>query len=98
MLFLEGKGMVRTMIQLTEHQASELRRLAAQEKTSMAEMVRRAIDHILAQSTATPPKDRLDALSVSGRFDSGAPSIAARHDDELADAYLARAPRPTREP
>ena len=37
-------------------------------------------------------------IAVAGRFDSGIPGIARHHDDELADAYLDRAPRVAEEP
>jgi hypothetical protein len=86
--------MVRTMIQLTEQQSADLRELAAREGTSVAEMVRRAVDRILADAALPPKKSRLEALTVAGLFDSGSPGIARHHDDELAAAYLTGGSRP----
>lgn len=80
--------MIRTQIQLQPEQASRLRELAAAENVSLAELIRRGVDHILAEAQQTPRGRRLDALRVVGAFDSGVPTIAERHDDELADAFL----------
>lgn len=88
--------MVRTMIQLTEQQATAVRELAGQEGASVAEIVRRAIDRMLSEAMIPPPKSRLEALKVTGRFDSGMPGIARGHDDELANAFSAHPPRERR--
>lgn len=85
--------MIRTQIQLRDDQAEQLRDLAAKEGVSMAELVRQAVDRLLVEaSDSRRPTTRLDALVVAGRFDSGMPGVARRHDDELADAYLERSP------
>lgn len=80
--------MVRTQIQLRAAQASRLRALAAAENVSLAELIRRGVDLVLEQSHSGTPGHRLDALRVVGAFDSGLPTVAERHDDELAEAYL----------
>ncbi len=81
--------MIRTQIQLTESQALALKHLAASENVSIAELIRRSIDHTLATTHTVSLDDRRKrALGVIGVFASGQPDIAQRHDDLLAEAYL----------
>ncbi len=80
--------MIRTQIQLHPEQASRLRELAASEGVSLAEMIRRGVGLVLDEARASSGRDRLDALRVAGAFDSGRPSIAEQHDDELVEAFL----------
>ena len=80
--------MVRTQIQLTEMQASALKRLAVRENMSIAELIRRSIDQTLAAThTASQTDRRIRALGVIGAFSSGQPDIARQHDDHLVEAY-----------
>jgi hypothetical protein len=77
--------MVRTQIQLREDQARALKRRAAEQGVSMAELIREAVDRSLARDDEDARWER--ALSVVGRFRSNAPDVAERHDDYLAAAY-----------
>jgi Ribbon-helix-helix protein, copG family len=75
----------RTQISLTRDQASRLRRLAGVRRTSMAALIREAVDR------AYPPPERVDdrwaaALQAIGGFRSGATDVSAEHDRDLADA------------
>lgn len=80
--------MLRTQIQLTESQAAKLRRRAARENVSVAELIRRSIDQTLdAPQTPSPDRRRQKALGIIGAFASGQPSLAREHDDALAEAY-----------
>lgn len=80
--------MLRTQIQLTEAQAAQLRRRAAREKVSVAELIRRSIDQTLSSpQTAPPDRRRQKALEIIGAFGSGQPDLARRHDDALAEAF-----------
>jgi predicted DNA-binding protein len=80
--------MVRTQIQLTEMQARRLKQLAAATGRSMADLIRSSIDATLAQPDAgSADEKRHRALSVVGRFHSGAPDLATAHDRHLADAF-----------
>jgi hypothetical protein len=81
--------MVRTQIQLTERQARELKRMAAREGVSMAEIIRKAVDEkILEKSGEAPREDRIRrALAAAGKFRSGVKDAAERHDEYLAEAY-----------
>ncbi|MBU2604164.1 MAG: ribbon-helix-helix protein, CopG family [Actinobacteria bacterium] len=80
--------MIRTQIQLHADQASRLREVAAAEGVSLAELIRRGVDLVLDEAQESPGRDRLDALRVAGAFDSGLPTVAEQHDEELIEAYL----------
>jgi hypothetical protein len=81
--------MVRTQIQLTEKQARELKRIAAREGVSMAEVVRRAVDVKLRERGGDVPWDEKvrRALAVMGKFHSGLTDVAERHDHYLAEEF-----------
>ena len=81
--------MVRTQIQLTERQARELKRMAAKEGVSMAEIIRRAVDAKIHGGTGEPPwEERVRrGRAAMGKFRSGLKGVAERHDDYLAEEY-----------
>jgi hypothetical protein len=81
--------MVRTQIQLTERQARELKRMAAKEGVSMAEIIRRAVDaKIRGGMGELPWEERVRrAQAATGKFRSGLKDVAERHDDYLAEEY-----------
>lgn len=80
--------MVRTQIQLTEKQAEALRRIAAREKTSMAEVVRRAVDRVV-ETDVLPDWEELKrrAIAAAGSVHSDVTDLSVRHDDYLAEAF-----------
>ena len=80
--------MVRTQIQLTDEQAQALRRIAARQHISMAEVIRKAVDQF-AETTAGigDAEKKQRALSVAGRFRSGLKDLASAHDRHLADTF-----------
>lgn len=79
--------MVRTQIQLTEEQARRLKERAAAEGMSMAELIRRSVDALLADTVAVSEEERRRrALAVIGRFRSGLSDLAENHDRYLAEA------------
>ena len=81
--------MIRTQIQLTEAQYRELRRLAAETGSSMAEIVRRALDRAL--SVGAPSRRDLyrQAAEIVGAFPDrrGAADVAREHDAYLDEAF-----------
>jgi len=80
--------MVRMQIQFTERQRRLLREQAASEQASVSEIVRRAVDSwIDARAQPTTDERRRRAIAAAGRFASGHPDIAERHDDYLPDAF-----------
>jgi len=80
--------MIRMQAQLTTDQARRLRELASEEGVSIAELLRRGADAVLAGSAATdgPAERRRRALEVVGRFRDPGDDVAERHDDYLDDA------------
>lgn len=86
--------MIRTQIQLTEEQSRRVKKIAEREEISMAEVIRRAVDHWIVRYGDIPPEERRRrALSVIGRFSSGLGDVAANHDAYLAEAYGDYEPR-----
>ena len=82
--------MVRTQIQLTERQARELKRIAAREDVSMAEVVRRAVEAKIREGTpGVPWEERVRrTMAVMGKFHSGIRDLAVNHDKYLAEDYM----------
>jgi hypothetical protein len=78
--------MIRTQVQFTEEQIEGLRTRAVRDEVSVAELVRRAVDALMA-SEASPGQARKRAHAVAGQFRSGRRDIAQRHDDHLAAAF-----------
>lgn len=80
--------MVRTQIQLPESQVTTLKRLAALQHTSMAELIRRAIDLFTSSPESGAIGERKKrALAAAGTFHSGRSDVSARHDEYLAEAF-----------
>jgi hypothetical protein len=80
--------MVRTQILLTEQQAQELRKRAAAERRSMADLVRDSVDTMLGAGAGSERDHaKARALAAVGRFRSGVPDLGTRHDDHLAEAW-----------
>ena len=77
--------MIRTQIQLTEEQARELKRRAAERGVSVASLIRAAIANELALDDTPARWER--ALSAVGRFRSGETDVSAEHDRYLPDAF-----------
>ena len=75
--------MVRTQIQLTEEQARRLKATAAERGSSIAEVIREALDSHLAQA---PIGARQRAIAAIGGFRSGQHDVSVRHDDHLGEA------------
>lgn len=80
--------MVRTQIQLTEEQAAVLKRMAAVQHVSMAEIIRKAVD-LIARTGFIPDvkSQRQRAVASAGRFHSGCGDLAEDHDRYLAEAF-----------
>ena len=80
--------MIRTQIQLEETQYRALKELAARQRTSVAELIRRAVREMLENALIVPDQERRRrSLNVVGQFRSGCSDIAERHDDYLAEVY-----------
>lgn len=80
--------MVRTQVQLTKKQAAMLKKRAAEEGVSLAELVRRGVDLYLRNSaTGGDENVRQRALRAVGRFASGGGDLSERHDEYLSKVY-----------
>jgi hypothetical protein len=80
--------MVRTQIQLSPSQAEAVKRLAAEQGISMAELIRQSVDAYLS-GARRPTQDevRQRAMALAGCLRGGPADLAVRHDDYLAEAF-----------
>jgi hypothetical protein len=79
--------MIRTQIQLSESQLRRLKAAAAARGVSLAELVRRGVDVLLAAGAREAGWKRLGSAVGSCRDRSGARDVARRHDRYLAEAW-----------
>ncbi|MDQ7825734.1 MAG: CopG family transcriptional regulator [Candidatus Eremiobacteraeota bacterium] len=80
--------MIRTQIQLEEHQYHALKAKASAEGLSIAELVRRGIDTMLnASGYRSYEERRRRAIKWAGKFSSGVRDLSADHDRHLEEAY-----------
>jgi len=78
--------MIRTQIQITPEQARALKRLAAREGKSVAELVRLSVDAMLRSGGVQDPQElRRKALAAAGKL-SGPADLSARHDAYLVES------------
>ncbi len=79
---------IRTQIQLTEDQATRLRRIAAERGVSIAEVIREAVDRLPDRDDRAERWARALAAARRGFRDrEGATDVSVRHDDYLAEAF-----------
>jgi hypothetical protein len=76
----------RTQISLTVEQARALRRLARRRGTSMAGLIREAVERAYGLDPGAGAAWARALASVGG-FRSDRPDVNEHHDDALADAY-----------
>jgi hypothetical protein len=77
--------MIRTQIQLTEDQARELKRIAAERGISVSAVIREAVEK--AVTVDDGPARRRRALNAVGRFRSGKKDVGTEHDRYLAEDF-----------
>lgn len=86
-----GESMVRTQIQLTEEQVKTLRKLASSRHFSIAELIRRTVDHLIKSSAVVDTEERhRRAIDAAGRFGSGVSDLSTSHDKHLIEALQRR--------
>jgi hypothetical protein len=83
-----GTKLIRMQVQLTEQQLSLLRHEAAERGTSVAALVREAVDRVLKRPArgASLEERKRRAIAAAGRFHSGLGDVSVRHDDYFADS------------
>lgn len=75
---------IRVQAQLTAEQLRRLKALASEEGVSVAELLRRGADHVLAAGAGdTAEARRRRALSAVGRFRDERNDVAREHDRAL---------------
>jgi predicted transcriptional regulator len=80
--------MVRTQIQLPEEQVVLLKKMAAAQHKSMAEIIRQAVDYFAkAKQAVGEEQRRRRAMAAAGRFRSGVKDLAASHDSYLTEIF-----------
>ena len=79
--------MIRTQIQLTEEQARALKVLSAREGVSMAELIRQAVERVIARDNQA--EKWRPASALVGRYSGGPTDVSTRHDEYLADDFKA---------
>lgn len=78
--------MIRTQIQITPEQARSLKRLAAREGKSVAELIRLSVDNLLRSGGIKDQEAlRQKASAAAGKF-NGPENLAEHHDSYLAEA------------
>ncbi|MFP4614191.1 MAG: ribbon-helix-helix protein, CopG family [Spirochaetaceae bacterium] len=84
-----AKGMVRSQIQFPREQLENIRAIARSEGISIAEVVRRAVDHYAEHKVSAAREETLRsrAGAVVGRYASGYGDTSTDHDRRLAEAY-----------
>ena len=78
--------MERTQISLTSGQGRELRRLARKRGTSMAALIREAVDRTYGAGAGEDLRWHRALASIGG-FRSGRSDVSERHDEMLPEAY-----------
>lgn len=78
--------MIRTQIQITPEQARALKRLAAREGKSVAELIRISVDNMLRTGRIKDQDDLRRKASAAAGTLKGPENLAANHDDYLAEA------------
>lgn len=80
--------MVRTQIQLTEEQSRRLKRAAARMGISVAEVIRRSVDTVLAAEGLPDQEDiKARARAAFGAFEDSQPDVSEHHDHYLQQAF-----------
>jgi hypothetical protein len=79
--------MVRTQIQITNEQARALKKLAAKEGKSMAELIRISVDEMIRRGGFMDWDEvRRKAILSAGKI-KGPEDLSADHDEYLAEAF-----------
>ena len=83
--------MAQMQIQLTEEQLAELKSVASKRGVSMVELIRQAIEMLLANGTEKSDGEiRRRAMLAAGRFHSGIRNVARNHDGYLSEGFPAQ--------
>lgn len=79
--------MHRVQVQFTEPQLAALKRLSAEQGRSVSDLVREAVDRLVAERPDRDAELRRRALALVGKFDSGRTDVSRHHDEHLSEAF-----------
>lgn len=79
--------MVRTQIQLNEEQARKLKALSLSSNESVASLIRHAIDRFLLTGKPDRAAQYRQALSLTGKYETGQPDTSVEHDRYLEKTF-----------
>lgn len=80
--------MIRIMTQVSESQLNRLKKLAVKKNTSVAGVIRQAVEkYIHSDTTVSEEELRKRALEVVGCFNSGLSDLGVAHDKYLEEGY-----------
>jgi predicted DNA-binding protein len=78
----------RTQISLTSEQANRLRRIASRRGTSMAALIREAVDRVMPNDDSPGEDERwAQALAAVGTFRGDGANVSVEHDRFLDQAF-----------
>ena len=78
--------MIRTQIQITPEQARSLKRLAAREGKSVAELIRLSVDNLIRSGGIKDQETLRQKASAAAGALNGPKNLAKDHDDYLVEA------------
>jgi ferritin-like metal-binding protein YciE len=78
--------MIRTQISLTDDQMRRLRRVARERGTSIAALIRDAVDRTVPDEAQDVLERQRRAFALAGAFASGHSDTAEGHDDVLTES------------
>ena len=80
--------MVRTQIQLTEKQAREIKRLAAEKNVSIAELIRQGVELLLKSPSLMDREGQIGrAKAAAKKHRSDRIDVSRNHDSYLEEAF-----------
>ncbi len=80
--------MVRTQIQLTEKQAREIKRLAAEKNVSIAELIRQGVELLLKSPSLMDREGQIGrAKAAAEKHRSDRIDVSRNHDSYLEEAF-----------
>ena len=84
--------MVRTQVQLTEEQARELKRIAAERGVSVAQVVREGVEAEIRASRGQSREERKRRALAVRSFRSEVTDLSTRHDEYFVESVVGPAP------
>ena len=79
--------MLRTQIQIEEHQINWLRDRAKEKGVSVSQLIREGVEFYRKYQDRFPEDQKKKALAAIGRYASGVSDISENHDDYLAKSF-----------